>query len=1199
MRKALLFNLIFMYLLFGLILYGKDEYWHGVKRELRYSPGKKCIFITNGSKKFNRALYGTNTAFRVEAGDLPEFALYMPGMGGNIKLGLIVGDVSRWFTEFDTIKAFYKPGLMEYEIKDSIIGNALIKIEVLALAESEGCLIEVLPVEISNIKLVLAYGGVSLKRFPRSGDIGAEPESVFYMLPEYCKNNEFEIEGNLFRTYLRNDRQRKLVSTSIVPNGSVIKISDCTGLESPLILANTEKKLYPVVVSITSVNECNTLFYLISKPEISVVNVENKYKKATAKIKEISSRFSIVTLDPYINNLDWTLLFAGDAIWEYPSYLHGAVAWRMRYNGWRGAYAGDFLGWHDRGRIHFKNYAKSQYIEPDSGPSMPDPEKNFARQKEIPGSAVFTKGYISRYPGRISKPSHYDMNQIFMDQLFYHFQWTGDWEFIKEMWPIIERHLEWEKRCFDWDKDGLYDSYASFWASDAIYYSGGGVTHSSAMNYKANRIASIIAKRIGKDYGEYEKEAEKIKKAVNKILWIKNKGHYAEYKDYLREKLIHPSAGLWTVYHSIETGIGDMFQNYLNTRYVDHEIPHILLSAIGLEDSCEYYLLSTTNWMPYTWSVNNVAMAENVHTALAYWKAYRFDEAFRLFKSAILESGYLGSSPGNFQLLSFYDAFRGELYRDFADPVGITARTLVEGLFGVVPDALIDTLTIIPGFPAEWQSASIFHPSVSYAYEKGEDFTRIKIKQNFNTNFALRLLVKADRENIESVFINGASKEYKILNKVCNPFIEINDGYQKEYDIKIKWLGKAISKPIYEKTISVIDTLFIKANEAEVIDFYDPMNSTSYVDLRKRKIKVKFNNTGWKTVFVLLKQGNMEWWEPIDIEVVSPTEFIYKKISGGNLKVLIKNNSNQEIGGEFMFIGTKKRSYKHLKLAPCEVSDTIFVPDRYLITGRNKLIFKMEDFKVEDIVIDWSISLKKRGRVHLINLNKYYNNKLNNIFKKQYYSPRPDCPTLQIPVQGIGDWCSYSFYPKINDSGLRKMAGKDGVIELDNGIRFLSVGDSSKDNVVFVSKWDNYPDSVYIPVGVKAKHIYLLMAGSTNHMQSRIVNGEVGIVYENDKEEKIELKNPETWWPIEQDYYNDGFAFNVRYPHPLRIYLKTGKVTASYYDVLMKNRTRLIDGGASMVIDAPIVTDEKVKGIYIKAVANEVVIGLLSLTLVY
>ena len=68
---------------------------------------------------------------------------------------------------------------------------------------------------------------------------------------------------------------------------------------------------------------------------------------------------------------------------------------------------------------------------------------------------------------------------------------------------------------------------------------------------------------------------------------------------------------------------------------------------------------------------------------------------------------YLSAGPGNFEQLSFYDAMRGELYRDFADGIGMVARTTVEGLFGIQPDALNKQLLIRPGFPAAWDSASI------------------------------------------------------------------------------------------------------------------------------------------------------------------------------------------------------------------------------------------------------------------------------------------------------------------------------------------------------------------------------------------------------------------------------------------------------------------------------------------------------------
>jgi len=59
-----------------------------VERPLRYRPEGRDFVIENGSEFFNRPLYGSNTAFRVDAGDRPELSLYLPGRGGNVRFGV-------------------------------------------------------------------------------------------------------------------------------------------------------------------------------------------------------------------------------------------------------------------------------------------------------------------------------------------------------------------------------------------------------------------------------------------------------------------------------------------------------------------------------------------------------------------------------------------------------------------------------------------------------------------------------------------------------------------------------------------------------------------------------------------------------------------------------------------------------------------------------------------------------------------------------------------------------------------------------------------------------------------------------------------------------------------------------------------------------------------------------------------------------
>src|SRR6266496_1363399 len=174
---SILMRLFFFFLIFfissSLFAQRNDEikYWHDKPRSIHYQPQGGDFVCVNGKMRFNRALYGTNTAFRIEAGDLPEFALYMPGMGGNFKFGIIAGGKSKWLINAASIKAIYRPGSMLYEIKDPLLGNGIIHLSVLALADAEGM---ILKTEFKNItngaELTWIFGGASGKKFSRDGD---------------------------------------------------------------------------------------------------------------------------------------------------------------------------------------------------------------------------------------------------------------------------------------------------------------------------------------------------------------------------------------------------------------------------------------------------------------------------------------------------------------------------------------------------------------------------------------------------------------------------------------------------------------------------------------------------------------------------------------------------------------------------------------------------------------------------------------------------------------------------------------------------------------------------------------------------------------------------------------------------------------------------------------------------------------------
>ena len=1112
-----------------------NKYWHGIERTIEYRPAHAHLYpeggfeILNGKRRFNRALYGTNTGFRVEAGDLPEFALYMPGMGGNFKLGLNTATQSKWFTQFKNINATYADGAMHYLVYDSLKQFWDIHISVYPCADRDGMIVAVGFGELYNsAELIWAFGGATGKKFSRDGDIGADPESSFYMQPEYCKDNVYKIGDSSFNLTYGTEQQRKQIS-GIVPKVSAMKIVDAAQQETPKLLYASSASSTPAIAGSIKIKANTTYYFLVQSGEVNMANETSlrlQYEKAKDTVEKKSNRIGLQIPDRYLTGLDQALSIAADAIWEHPTYLHGSVAWRMRLPAWRGAYVADPLGWHDRARTHFDSYALSQITTPDSAAVVMDTALHLARHLEKIGTGMFTSGYICRNPNGDIRPHHYDMNLVFIDQLLNHFNYTGDTAYVKKMWPVIERHLAWEKRNFDTDGDGLYDAYCCIWASDGLQYSGGGVTHSSAYNYRAFKVASELAVLIGEDGAAYKQEAEKISRAVNKELWLPQPGRFAEYKDLLGKKLVHPVPGIWTIYHALDSKLPDPFQAYQATRYVDTEIPHIPVKAKGLLDD-SLYLLSTSNWQPYTWSVNNVALAENLHMALAYWQANRPDEAFRLFKSAIAESMFLGASPGGFQQLSFYDAIRGQLYRDFADPVGIAARTLVEGLFGIQPDALHDTLFIQPGYPVHWNQAQLRVPDINFTFMRSRQNERYIIRQSFPKRMHLKLNINAARTDVQSVQVNGKNVKWKMLpNSIGHPLLQIAAVKDSNYNVIIRWKGEAPAKIKADSVYVAGDSINLSAGKATVQSIYDPQLIFSSHTITGNRLRAAIQQSpGHKTVFVQLKQGAFTWWEPVNF--------------------LVKNTEKTDVAN------------REIKISP-------------------------------------NTSFEK------IDLTSFYNEKVTNIFKLQYLSPRPTSPTLQLPTQGIGNWCYPLATAEISDSGLRAQAGIKNEITLPQGIPFSTPGDSNKNNIVFTSQWDNFPDSVIIPLSGRSSHAYMLMAGTTNPMQSRLVNGEVHILYTDGSADILPLKNPVNWWPIEQDYINDGYAFTTDGYIPLRYYLKKGIATTSGTDYITIRgfSNRGIDGGAATVLDLPLNAAKELRSIVIHSIANDVVIGLMSLTVV-
>ncbi|UAY53794.1 DUF4450 domain-containing protein [Arachidicoccus terrestris] len=998
-------------------------------RLLQYRPEEGGFVSVNGKNRFTRALYGSHSLFRIETSDRPVFATYNKKNNKHLSFRIIAGDKTIALDSTDYCKSVYFPGKRIYELKDKRLGTSMLKVEVNAFYDTEGGIWKFDGTGLaSGVKLVCQITEIRSKHLNRNGDMGADPIDAF---------------------------------------------------EAPL----HPKDLKSFAIALGK----EPVFVEFENSTLKIVDHEKgqmDFDKAEQARTKLAGTLKINTPDPYINTLGGTISMAADAIWDGNVWLHGAVGWRSQLPGWRAAYTGDMLGWPARSDIHFDNYAASQVtgVPPVYPQPQLDTSMNLARGAYRWGSPMYSNGYICRSPRDNHRMHHYDMNMVYIDELLTHLQWSGDLEYARKMFPVIKSSIEWEKRNWDADGDGLYDNYAGTWASDALGYNSGGTAVASAYNYRANKLAAEIAKLIGENPRPYGQEAEKIQKAMNDKLWLKDKGWWAEYVDFMGNQLTHPNAAVWSIYTPINSGVSTIFQAYQATRYIDAYIPHIPVMSNGFSGKDKYATLSTSSWLPYVWSVNNVAFGEVGNTALAYWQAGRPDAAFKLFKSSVLDGMYLGNSPGNIGQISFYDAALGETYRDFGDVIGVYSLDVVQGLFGIYPDALHNKLFIRPGFPSDWNFAEITQSRIGYKFKRSRDKDIYIVNSKFKDSLDLKLLVNAPKDQISGVTVNGRPVKWVIKDGINRPLIEISCGIAANYKVEINWSGNAIAAPVNVPN-------------------------------------------GVEQSFAKMNQGGLWWWKPVNPALWNQPDFSRNVLAG------------------------------------------------YDFTARHKYV--------------------------QVNMDQVLNAKVTDIFTNKYLTPRSPYTTLQTPTQGVGDWCQPKLTYQIDDAGIRSKV-QDHTFMTPMGIPFRLAARGN--NIAFVTLWDNYPDSITVPLSGKAEMAVLLMTGTTNPMQYGIVNGLVRVHYKDGSTADLDLKNPDTWCPIQEVFFRDSMAFHVKTPRPYRVSFKKGIVSkdmGAAMGISPKNvGNREIKGGAGIILNIPLDKNKELSAIEWKAVANEVIVGMMAVTLV-
>lgn len=1018
--------------------------------DYRYALSDGGISIHNGPAYFNRPLFGTHEPTMLMSGDRPAFAYFSPddlGKVGTLYVGIVTPAGGKWLHQFADIRSTYQPGLTRHVVEDPLLGGGSLELTAVPLSMAEGFLIRLQwrKPPTTAVRLVWSFGGASGYRTNYSARV-----DKLHLSPADAEGNQVRIEGTHFSLEAPTMKGRQLLGTCDLP-GRLALADPQRVLEGPAEASPSKAPVAQFGGDWTGTTPVHLLFALSDATAFERLAAQpaQVFEESVRFYRTLARRVEVKTSDPYFDLAVESMVIANDGLWQPPAFLHGAVSWMHPYLGWRGWYGTETMGFHDRVRSAIQAFAARQL-------------KSGYDRGAIPHTLT-------------AKGVFYNMNEVFLDQVYYHYLWTGDRSFLASLLPVIDGILTWSKRRLDPDDNALYESCLNTWISDSHWYSGGDTTQSSAYLFRAYQLAAAAAEAAGKDPAPYRREMERIRTAMNRSLWLAPRGHFAEFIDRIGLRRLHPEPELPTLYTPIDVGVTDDFQAYQMLRFTETRLQNETAIPRGGR------LAWSSNWAPnfnrqFTHSTRDLVYAEQLHLALAYYRTGQAQKAYELVKGTYAGL-YQGGIPGGLACHTFENG-QQRANEEFADSISMFLRLAVEGVFGIRPEKQNGLIHLMPGLPAEWPSASITTPDFSYRLRKSA--TEIVVETTAPAPVRVHFQIPIAQARLLGATLDGQTTAARIRPGIGGAFVELTTAPAMRSELHLRLEPRAVTVD-YPRVIAQQERLSLAVAKTE-----DPQH-------------VLTAGPGPHTLFARVA----DWWQPIDVEV-RPRFEITATEPGANCRFRLRNNTAEPVHAPATITWAGRTSSVQLSVPaheerPFEVQGN---PSEFLL-GANRLEVAVGGKPIATTsVLNWTRA--DAARYQPVAIESLFNDSFATILAHRFW-------TSDYPYAVCCDYMfdhlagSRSWVP--DDRRLRAAVDAQGLFHTRYGIPFAQRAEGK--NLVAVGRWNHLPASIDVPLEGKARRIYLLYSAFTFAMQSHIANARVTLEYADGGTTLLDLVNPE------------------------------------------------------------------------------------------
>jgi len=357
---------------------------------------------------------------------------------------------------------------------------------------------------------------------------------------------------------------------------------------------------------------------------------------------------------------------------------------------------------------------------------------------------------------------HYDASDatpLYVALAAHYLKYTGDVEYIRKKWKSLKKAMEF---CYstDTDGDGLIEitnvghgwveGGALFGTHTEIYLAGSWVA--------ALESAAYIAKSLGghDEAWLYQKDAERVKKRIDHSFWDKKNEYY-----YVGME----QDGTFRKEESVLTAVPIYFDAIIDSEKAKKSAIKYAGNDYSTDWGVRILPNTSKSYNPRSYHAGMVWPLFGGWASLAEYKTGYYNSAFSHIMNNLLVFD-------DWNLGSVEETLHGDHY----DPAGVCSQqgwsqTMVlqpiyEGMLGMAPDVLANTLELAPRFPWNWDFADI--TNIPYGKEKVDmamKRDKNKTEYHFETDSSLGTLLYFSPAfplgtQIEEVKVNGEIIDY-------------------------------------------------------------------------------------------------------------------------------------------------------------------------------------------------------------------------------------------------------------------------------------------------------------------------------------------------------------------------------------------------------------------------------------------------------